>query len=300
MRFSQLAALGLLLASPLPAQQVALTFDDLPSHGALPPGVTRLEIARELVTTLQAAGGPPSFGFLNAQKVDRDPELRAVLELWREAGLPLGSHAYSHMDLHANTVEAYEQDITRNEPLVAELMGDEAWRWFRYPYLREGNTVEKRRAVRKILADRGYRIAETSLDFEDYLWNAPYARCVAQGDEAAIERLEESYLDVARRYIFHGQQLSQLLFGRDVAHILLLHTGAFNARMLPRLLELLDAMGFRRISLEEADSDPAYRTDWDVATERGKTLLEQGVKAKGLAAPPVEEKPLERLRKICR
>ena len=290
----------LLAASSVAAQQVALTFDDLPSHGALPPGVTRLDVARDLVAALRAAGGPPSYGFLNAQKVDNDPELRAVLELWREAGLPLGSHAYSHMNLHANTVEAYEQDIVRNEPLVSELMGDADWRWFRYPFLREGDTLKKIRAVRAILDERGYRIAETSLDFEDYLWNAPYARCMEKGDQKAIAELEESYLATARRFIFNGQQLSQLIYGRDIPHIFLLHTGAFNARMLPKLIALLDEMGFTRISLAEADADPAYRDAWEIPLPRGYTLLERAVRAKGLFPPPVEDKPFAELQKTCR
>ena len=40
-----IACIGiLLLASGAFAQQVAITIDDLPSHGALPPGMTRTDV----------------------------------------------------------------------------------------------------------------------------------------------------------------------------------------------------------------------------------------------------------------
>jgi hypothetical protein len=42
----------------------------------------------------------------------------------------------------------------------------------RYPYLREGDTVEKRRAVRAYLQAHRYRLAQVTLDREDDLWNS--------------------------------------------------------------------------------------------------------------------------------
>ena len=61
------------------------------------------------------------------------------------------------MDLHKNTVAAFEQDIVAGEPALRAAMGDEDWHWFRYPYLREGDTLEKRHAVAAFLKERGYR-----------------------------------------------------------------------------------------------------------------------------------------------
>ena len=48
------------------AQEVALTFDDLPAHGPLPPGVTRLDVAKSIISTLKAANAPQVYGFINA------------------------------------------------------------------------------------------------------------------------------------------------------------------------------------------------------------------------------------------
>ncbi len=38
------------------------------------------------------------------------------------------------------------------------------------------------------------------MDFGDYLWNDPYARCVAKHDGAAIARLHDTYLATADQY----------------------------------------------------------------------------------------------------
>ena len=89
---------------------------------------------------------------------------------------------------------------------VADAPGDRGrkhdWRWFRYPYLHEGDTLEKRRAVRAFLPTSGYRIAQTTLDFEDYLWNSAHARCwMRRRTTTSIEWLRESYRTAARDFI---------------------------------------------------------------------------------------------------
>ena len=63
--------------------------------------------------------------------------------------------------------------MARNEKTLREHMGDQGWRWLRYPYLREGDTLEKRRAVRHALGERGYRIAQVTMSFDDWAYNGP-------------------------------------------------------------------------------------------------------------------------------
>jgi len=282
------------------AQEVALTFDDLPAHGPLPPGMTRVHVAKSIIATLKAAKAPQVYGFINAVKLEQVPEDRAVLEAWRAAGFMLGNHTYTHMSLPDNTVEAFEKDIAANEPILRELMGKEDWHWFRYPFLWEGETLEKRNAVRAYLKEHGYRIAQVTLDFEDYAWNAPYARCVAKNDQKSIEWLKSSYLDTAQQYIELDRKLSQMLFGREVKHVFLLHLGGFQTVMLPHLLDLLKQKGFRFVTLPEAESDPAYGSNPNAALKYGGTLLEQMIEAQHLKYPAVAPKPMKELEALCR
>jgi len=280
-------------------QPMAVTFDDLPVHGAMPPGMTRLEIAQSILKTLKREKLPPVYGFINGGRGQEDPNSLSVLEAWRAAGQPLGNHTWAHLDLNKESPEEFGAEVLKNEPLLRSLMGKEDWHWLRYPFLHEGDTVEKRREVRTWLSGHGYKIAEVSMDFEDYLWNEPYARCVAKHDEASIAKLHDSYLAVADQYYGVSRELAQLLYGRDVKYVLLMHVGAFDARMLPELLKLYRAKGVHFISLPNAMSDPAYQDDPDIGEPSGGTLLELMMQKKKLKFP-ANSKPYKELEAMCR
>jgi peptidoglycan/xylan/chitin deacetylase (PgdA/CDA1 family) len=281
-------------------QRVALTFDDLPVHAALPPGQSRSDVARSILAALQARKAPPTYGFVNGKGLEEGPESAEVLRLWRAAGHPLANHTFSHLDLHANTVEAFEQDVVANEAILRSHMGEDGWRFLRFPYLREGDTREKRKAVRQLLERRGYRVAEVTLNFDDYAYNDPYARCVAKNDVAAIEWMKESYLRRAAASLAAGVEEARRAFGRDIAHVMLLHIGAFETVMLPRLLDLLEERGFDLVTLQEAQSDAAYAADPGLPFPSGATWLDQVMAARALPRSPSSDDSLARLSVLCR
>jgi peptidoglycan-N-acetylglucosamine deacetylase len=293
------AGILLLSAGLAWGQQMAITFDDLPVHGALPPGMTRLQIAQSILKTLKPEELPPVYGFINGGRGQDDPSSLSVLQAWRGAGQPLGNHTWAHLDLNKESPEEFGAEVLRNEPLLENLMEKADWHWLRYPYLHEGDTAEKRRAVRAWLFAHGYKIAEVSMDFEDYLWNEPYTRCVASHDDASIQKLHDSYLAVADQYYSLSRQLSQLVYGRDVKYVLLMHIGAFDARMLPELLALYRAKGVRFVSLKDAMSDPAYQDDPDIGEPSGGTSLELMMQKKRLKFP-ANSKPYKELEAMCR
>jgi peptidoglycan/xylan/chitin deacetylase (PgdA/CDA1 family) len=294
-----LAVLLVLFAALARSQQMAVTFDDLPVHGAMPAGMTRLEIAQSILATLKREKLPLVYGFINGGRGAEDPISLSVLEAWRGAGQPLGNHTWAHLDLNKESPEEFGEEVLRNEPLLKNLMGKKDWHWLRYPYLHEGDTVDKRRAVRSWLVAHGYKIAEVSMDFEDYLWNEPYARCVAKHDEASVLKLHDSYLTVADQYYGVFRELSRLVYGRDVIYVLLMHVGAFDARMLPDLLRLYRAKGVKFISLPDALSDPAYRDDPDLGEPTGGAFLELMMQSKKIKFPP-NSKPYKELEAMCR
>ncbi|HKT88215.1 MAG TPA: polysaccharide deacetylase family protein [Candidatus Sulfotelmatobacter sp.] len=282
------------------AQKVAITFDDLPLNGDLPPGVTRVQITRQTLAVLKKHHVPPAYGFVNAKKLVGNPDAAEALKVWAAAE-PFGSHTYSHMDLNANPAEDFEREIEENEPAL-ELLAkpNQNWHWLRYPYLREGETVEKRRAVRAYLQAHGYRVAQVTLDWEDYLWNSAYARCVAKNDSKSIAWLRSSYMNTATAYLDLDRNLAQLVYGHDINHVLLLHLGAFSSTILPDVFDLLKKKGFRMVTLEEAESDPAYEGDPDVGSKYGGTLLEQWMEAKKIKFPAVMEKPYKEIAAVCK
>jgi len=279
--------------------KMALTFDDLPAHSALPPGVSRIDVAGRLLAAFHDAGTGPVYGFVNGVGEEREPDSVGVLSLWRAAGHPLANHAWSHMDLNTHSLADWEADLVRNEPLLQRHMAGQDWRWLRYPFLSEGGTPEKHVAARKMLKARGYRIASVTMSFGDYAWNEPYARCMAKGDAAAVATLEVSYLKAAKDSLDYSRSLSATLYGRDIPYVLLMHAGAFDARMAPRLLQLYRDNGVRFVSLEEAERDKFYAADFKTEATSVPTSLEEAMKAKGLPVPRLDL-PFADLDKMCR
>jgi peptidoglycan-N-acetylglucosamine deacetylase len=266
--------------------EIAITVDDLPVHGPLPPGETRLTAAQQMITALRAAQVPSVYGFANGTYLDSDPQAESVLTAWRTAGYPLANHSFSHLNLNHVSSAEYLEDIVTNEPVLRRLSRGSDWRWFRYPFLAEGDDPAKRLEVRQFLGARGYRIAGVTMSYWDYEWNDAYARCRAAGDPASLDRLERAYLAAVKDGIDHWRRLAWSVYGRDIPYVLLTHISPFNARMFPRILALYKQQGFRFVTLQRATRHPAYRADLEPslpplpslerrAAERGQPLHRQ-------------------------
>jgi peptidoglycan/xylan/chitin deacetylase (PgdA/CDA1 family) len=271
-------------ADPRPA--IALTFDDIPAHGPLPPGQSRSDVIRDITAALAAAKAP-AFGFLNGGSgLDTPEDAARAIAAWRGAGLPLGNHSYSHGNLESLGATAFAADVARNEaPLAAAAKGTD-WHWFRYPFLSEGSTPLVREAARATLKVAGYRIAAVTMSFGDFLWNPVYAACAAKRDTAAIARLETSFLADARGAALASRARAKAQLGRDIPYVLLMHVGAFDARMMPRLLDLYRSMGFRFVTLQDAQADPYYAPATDLSRPGPTPSLAGPPATPALAGPP--------------
>ena len=285
---------------PLDAHPVvAITIDDLPAVGTLPPGEDYVEVAKALVSELKANGLEGTYGFVNADKLETRPGAPQALKIWLDAGMNIGNHTWSHMRLTSNTAEAFEQDIVQNEPTLRQYGEVRDWRWFRYPYLEEGETVEKRRAVRAYLLEHGYRVAQVTLEFEDYGWNDAYCRCRIKQNDAAIAWLRQNYLDTAAEFIKLGRDEEQIVFGREIPNVMLLHETPFTTLMLPDLLDMLRKQGFSFESLSQVESDPAYAEDPDAGLVSGGTYSELFMDSRHLTYPAARPDPFPQINQLC-
>jgi peptidoglycan-N-acetylglucosamine deacetylase len=292
------AAAVIVTVTSAPAQQIAFTWDDLPAHSALPLGETRVEIGRKIVAAMKEEHLPPIYGFVNGILTKEEPLSTPMLQDWRDAGLPLGNHTWTHMNLNQHSLAEWEADTLKNEALLKSYMGGQDWHWLRYPNLAQGNTTQKREGARKFLAEHKYKIAAVTMSFGDYLYNAPYARCVAKNDATSIAQLEASYLAAADATVDYTRAMSKGLYSRDIPYVLLMHVGALDARMLPRLLKLYRDKGFTFISLQDAEKDPFYKNDLDLSLPPVPDTLEEAMRARNLPLP-TRPGPTVDLNTIC-
>src|SRR5438067_560648 len=175
------------------ALTVALTFDDIPAVG-LPAseGCNALRWNQKLLATLERHHAP-ALGLVNTGKVC---DLEPVLNAWLDAGHDLGNHTFSHRDLNTMPVDDYEQDIVRGESPLRQILEahGKTLRYFRYPMLHTGTTLQKRDAIANFLRARHYIDAVVTLDNQDWIFANAYARALDRKDVASAQRLAKAYV----------------------------------------------------------------------------------------------------------
>ena len=245
---------------------LAFTLDDL--------GTTGSEPVEKTAKALLQAGVPEAYGFVNGSQVHDDSDNEQSVRIWVQSGYQIGNHTFSHEGLHEVSAEFYENDIVANEAVLKAFAAPGSdWHWFRYPHLSEGNTKEKKQAVREFLKRENYRVAQVTVDYPDWLFDAAYGRCLKQGKGDRTEWLKAMYLDKAIHSFVEAQQQSRALFGRDIPQIFLVHYSGFTAEVMPDLLAGLKRHGARFITLEEAQSDPVFDVDPEVVHPSGENFL---------------------------
>lgn len=287
------------------AMELSITVDDLPANGNISTQTTRIEIAQKILSVFKKHHITGVYGLINGNTVDSTPNGLAILQEWIKEGHALGNHTFHHLDLAKTESAEYIADIQKNEPILNQLMTDKDYLYFRYPFLSEGNTQEKRDTIRNYLSKNNYKIAPVTVDFFEYEWNDPYIRCLNKHDKKSIEWLKKTYIEQANNALIISHELSKMLFNRDIKNVLLIHINSFTAEMIDELLISYEKQNIKFIPLKDALSDPVYQINPNIVRERAYTFLNQIRLSRGLENPEIVEKlyntlPEDKLDQLCR
>jgi peptidoglycan/xylan/chitin deacetylase (PgdA/CDA1 family) len=241
-------------------RQVTITIDDLPFVSA--NALTEEEILARTENLLGHLRGRaiPAIGFVNEGKLfeDEKEDLArvALLDLWIDAGMELGNHTYSHLDLHGTPLEEFQEDVLRGEVVTRRLMSARGGvaRFFRHPFLHTGRDLRTKEAISSFLSSRGYRVAPVTIDNYDYL----FARAYNLAEAGEKGRISEAYLRYMSAVVEFYEGQSRAILEYEPPQILLLHASSLNAENLGRVLDSLGEKGYRFVSLDEALRDPAF------------------------------------------
>ena len=246
----------LLLTLPLPAQKVALSLDDAPFLRPAPlmpaPAQHQAMLATLKARKVQA------ILFTNGVNGGDSPEGRGILRAWGEAGHLLANHSYSHWDLNRDevTLDAYEADILRGEALIRDLPG--FTKRYRYPFLRAGNTAAKRDGFYAFLQSRGDAIGHVSIDTADWLFDERLRKRLEKEPSADLAPYRDLYLKHLWACARFYDAWSRAVFGREIPHVILLHSRLLNGLFLGDVIDFFRAKGWTWIGPGEAFKDPAY------------------------------------------
>ena len=271
-----------------PARAMAVTIDDLPTVSVLGENIVQAErTTRDLLAAIRRAD-VTATGFVNEGKLHRDgavdPRRVALLQQWLDAGLGLGNHTFSHIDLHQTELKVFEQDVLEGERVTRRLLESkgEKPRYFRHPFLRTGRSLEVRDGLVSFLKAYGYEVAPVTIDNYDYIFAAAYDRAAAAKDAVTTGRITAAYLDYMESVVAYYEEQSTAILGREPAQTLLLHANALNAATFETLIARLRKRGYRFIALSAALKDPAYAMKDEYVGPGGITWLHRWALTQGM------------------
>jgi peptidoglycan/xylan/chitin deacetylase (PgdA/CDA1 family) len=281
---------------------VVVTFDDLP---ATPAGVVANDTVGLEALTRKLLGAVrryrvPAIGFVNERGLFVDGNGRdevdgrvRLLRLWLDAGLELGNHGYSHRDLNTVPLEQVQADVLRGEVMTRSLMTakGQRLRYFRHPFLHVGSDLATRRAFETFLSRHGYTIAPVTVDNDDFIYAAAYARALRDGDAASAARIGDDYLRYMNEVFSFFEEVSRKVSGREIPQVLLLHANALNADRFDALAEALTRRGYRFVPLAQALEDPVYRLPDDFTGAPGNSWFNHWELTAGRQAVPTPAPP---------
>lgn len=237
-----------------------VTVDDLPiaAPGKHRDPAERERITRDLLAAL-AKHRIQAVGLVTWQNLQSPGETR-LLEQWLAAGHELGNHSYSHLDYTSTDSTKYIADIERGRDELARFLAShgKTVRFFRFPFLREGDTPAKLNAMRAYLARSSQRNLPVTIDDEDWAYEEPWIKARAAHDRAAMDSVAAVYLEQLQWETRDHESLGDDLFERPTPQILLVHANEVGAAQWDALFTWFERSGHRFATADEVLADSAF------------------------------------------
>lgn len=278
-------------------KQVCFTLDDLPtvSYG-ITDSIYQLDLIRKIVTSLNNYK-VPAIGFVNESKLYENQTLKTnrieLLKYWLANGLDLGNHTFSHPDYNTVSFTLYTEDIVKGEATLKKLLTRhrKTLTYFRHPYLHVGNTKAKSDSLNEFLLQHQYVVAPVTIDNDDYVFALAYKKTLDTNDTTLAQKIGNDYIEYMKNKILYYENLSNLIFGRNISQILLLHASLLNADYMDELIELFRQNTYSFISIDKSLRDPAYQTEITVYGNWGISWIERWALSMGNKSPNFSNDP---------
>lgn len=234
-------------------REIAITFDDAPrSDGPFFSGEQR---TAELIAALASADVDSAMFFVTTNGLVSEGESgRERIRQYAAAGHELASHSHSHPWLHRTDVSDYLADIDRSLAMLSEF--DNVQPFFRFPYLDEGRSVEKRVPVAQGLVERGLQNGYVTVDNYDWYMAALAREIVDSGAEPDLNKLRDAYVESLLDVVEFYDGIAREALGRSPKHVLLLHENDLAALFVGDLVAALRNNGWQIIPASAAYTDP--------------------------------------------
>ena len=247
------ASLGTILTASTDDQPlVAITMDDFDWQAI--PEPWRERACQTLLDALREHN-VHAAAFVAGKRVD-SPEGLALVQRWRNAGHLIGNHTYSHRHIDSMGLAAFESDVLKNQELLGNRITTP--KYFRFPMLKEGGSVDARDGMREFLAEHGYRNGAVTIDASDWYYSSRLSGRLADDPNFDANLYREPYLKHIATRAWYYDGLATELLKRKVRHTVLIHYNLINVLFLSDLLKQFQSMGWRLVDASYAFADPIF------------------------------------------
>ncbi|MGB2620706.1 MAG: polysaccharide deacetylase family protein [Candidatus Acidiferrum sp.] len=266
--------------SPRPSNtqppQLALTLDD--PKLKLDTGLQWPDANSRVLKALDSRSVRAAL-FVCGMRVDESDGAK-LLSSWDHAGHMICNHSYSHLNYCGPTsYPDFAVDFLKNEKVIAPYQNKKLF--FRYPFLKEGDTADKRDRFRALLKESGYRVGHVTIDTSDWYINERMTDRLAKQPKASIEPYRDYLIAHLLDRVAFYRNLAIDVVGRDIRHTLLLHFNTLNALVLPDVMAAFETAGWQWIDASLAYQDEVFQRlpktlpageslVWALATETGR------------------------------
>ena len=236
--------------------QIAFTFDDGSTQNM--PLYPLKKWNEKLLNTLEKHNTKAFF--FPAGKFLKGKKGQFILQSWNDAGHFIGNHTFNHPNFNSEKVslDQFKYELMKNDSFVNRFGNFRPY--FRFPYLKEGNTVEKRDGFRAFLKEKNYHLGHVTIDASDWYINQRLVKRLRQEPRANTDAYRDFYVEhLFERACFYDT-LAYHVTQKRIKHNILLHHNFTSALFLDDLIKHFKENGWQIIDADEAYKDPIYQS----------------------------------------
>lgn len=230
-------------------KEIAISFDDSPRFAR--GYFTGEERAKRLIDALKKHKVEQVAFFSNSNKLNAEGLKR--MTYYDSSNHIIANHSHSHPNINTTSLADFRQEILKADSILQHFKNYR--KLFRFPFLREGNSLEKRDGIRKLFKEHGFKNAYITLNNYDWYIESLFQKAIKSGKKVDLKRLEKFYVNVLMQSITYYDEMAIRYLGRSPKHVLLLHEMDISALFIGALVDELRNKGWRIISVEEAYTD---------------------------------------------
>lgn len=249
--------------------RVAITMDD--PNTSSTPLLSWQERNDAILKTLKKHNLQAAL-FVCGKRVNNDSG-KSLLEAWNNEGNWICNHSYSHNYFHASkvTLEHTIKDFYNCDTLINTFSMYK--KYYRYPFLKEGNTIEKRDGFRKVLSDNGYKNGHVTIDASDWFIDGKLIDSLKKNPELDYSPYRDFYLQHIYERVQFYNELALKVTGRQITHTLLIHHNLLNALFLDDLINMFEEKGWEVVNVDKAYMDDTVYNEIPDILPAGESLI---------------------------